>query len=83
MNHWYDGEQQLLSTKQQAIDLANRYAVNMAVANGGGWSTAYRRMMAGLGGRLIVIGYRLQIRYDRLSVVSLPEAPKPRATRAG
>jgi hypothetical protein len=66
----YDAENHVMRQKEMARRAAESYPRVSGL--GDGVRPAHRRALAGLGGRLVTLGYRLQGEIDQLSA-----APKP------
>jgi hypothetical protein len=67
----FDGEMHIWRHKELARRAAEQYAHVAHLDRGHGARAAYRKAMAGLGGRLVVLGYRLQGEIEGLGVKEL------------
>lgn len=65
--NWYDAEREMLSRKATMRQTGAHYWPAQRVAKPPNWSLTYRRALAGLGGRLITLGVRLQSEYAQLA----------------
>jgi hypothetical protein len=71
----FDAENHILRQKEIVRRAAESYPLisHLDAGNNDGVRLAYRRALAGLGGRLIVLGYRLQGEIDQLAAADVPE----------
>lgn len=72
--NFFDAEMHLLRQKELTRHSAESYPLISHLDNGG-VRLAYRRALAGVGSRLVILGFRLQGEIDQLTVV--PEMTEP------
>ncbi len=71
----YDAELHILRQKDMARAAGNSYpTIAHLVGNESGLRLTYRRALAGVGGRLVAIGYRLQGEFDHLAAPELADS---------